>query len=126
MPNSNVPGQINQRAPAVVGNVVLGGSRVNTTNIPPFVQQPPLVLTKFQFRKLFTLAERMAIDNIQYSGSTPASVKAAVNTMQLDLQVSGEVDLHLKDTNDGVRFLASVGLITVPRAIRILQNLPPL
>ncbi len=126
MPNSNTPGQIVQRAPAVVGNAVLGGSHTNTAGIPPFVQQPPLVLTKFQFRKLFTLVERIAIDNIQYSSSASPTVKAAVNTMQLDLQVSGEVDLHLKDTNDGVRYLASVGLLTVARANRILQNLPPL
>lgn len=126
MPNSNTPGQIVQRAPAVVGNAVPGGSHTNTAGIPPFVQQPPLVITKFQFRKLFTISERMAIDNIQYSGSAPTSVKAAVNTMQIDLNVSGEVDLNLKDTNDGLRYLASVGLLTVARANRILQNLPPL
>ncbi len=124
MPNTNVPGQINQRAPTTVG-APLVGSQNNTNAIPPFEQQPPLILTKFQFRKLFTLAERMAIDNIQYS-SAPGQVKAAVTTMQVDLQVSGEVDLHLKDTNDGVRYLAAVGLLTVARAKRILQNLPPL
>ena len=124
MPNSNTPGQIVTRPPVSVGGNTPpgpggepGGSGGSST---------PLILTKFQFRKLFTLAERMKIDNLQYSSSTPATVKAAVATMQMDLNVSGEVDLHLPDTISGVRYLASVGLITTARADRILANLAPL
>lgn len=133
MANTNVPGQIIQKPPVSVGPTVGPGSSgppapvpPPQSGIPPYVAQPPLILTKFQFRKLFTMAERIAIDNIQYNPSAPGSVKAVVNTMQIDLNVSGEVDLHLKDTNDGIRYLAAVGLLTPARATRILANLPPL
>jgi hypothetical protein len=84
------------------------------------------MLTKYQFRKLFTLAERTAIDNIQYNSAFSGTIKATVTTLQKDLEVSGEVDIHLPDTIAGVKFLESVGLIGPGRGNRILSNLPPL
>jgi hypothetical protein len=93
--------------------------------IAPFVAKAPLVLTKFQFRKLFTLTERMDIDNIA-SSSMSSQVKRAVTTLQKDLEVSGEVDLHLRDVYDGIYLLVSVGILSRARGDRILSNLPPL
>jgi hypothetical protein len=94
--------------------------------LPSVTPTTPLVLTKYQFRKLFTLAERTAIDNIQYNAAFSGSIKAAVTTLQKDLEVSGEVNLHLADTIAGVKFLESVGLVGPGRGNRILSNLPPL
>ena len=96
-----------------------------TSAIPHFVQKPPRIVTKFQFRKLFTTSERMAIDNAQYSSKFTPQIKAAIFTMQKDLEVSGEVDLHLKDVWDGIYFLVQVNILTLARATRILNNLQP-
>ena len=84
-----------------------------------------LEITKFQFRKLFTLEERMVIDNAQYNPAFTGSVKAAIATMQKDMEVSATVDLYLPDTIAGVNYLVSVGVLNAVRAERILSNLPP-
>ena len=46
--------------------------------------------------------------------------------MMRDLEVSGEVDLHLLDVIQGVQFLKQIGILTAVRATRILANLPPM
>ena len=120
-----------QHAPVTLGDSLPPAPPTSVTPpapksaIPHFIQKPPRFVTKFQFRKLFTTAERMAIDNAQYSSKFTPQIKAALFTMQKDLEVSGEVDLHLKDVWDGVYFLAQVGIITMARAARILNNLQP-
>lgn len=95
---------------------------------PTVVTKPTrsLEITKFQFRKLFTLAERIVIDNAQYNPAFTGSVKAAIATMQKDMEVSTLVDLYLPDTIAGVNYLVSVGVLNAVRAERILSNLPPL
>ncbi|OIO69614.1 MAG: hypothetical protein AUJ56_07310 [Zetaproteobacteria bacterium CG1_02_49_23] len=84
-----------------------------------------LEITRVQFRKLFTLEERMVIDNAQYNPAFTGSVKAAIATMQKDMEVSATVDLYLPDTIAGVNYLVSVGVLNAVRAERILSNLPP-
>lgn len=83
-------------------------------------------LTKFQFRQLFTLNERIAVDNAPSNTSLPAQARAAIVTLLKDLEVSGEVNLTLPQTIQGIQFLTSVGLLTPARAARILANQPPL
>jgi len=121
--------QIIQKAPIVLGGPdplsqsTLHPSLVIEVPIPG--SSTPLFLSKYQFRKLFTLAERTAIDNIQYSTKYSGTIKAQVSTLQKDLEVSGEVDLHLGDTIAGVKFLESIGLIKLGRAAQILANQMP-
>jgi hypothetical protein len=121
--------QIIQKKPIVIGSptpLTQEQLHPSVVVLPSVLPTTPLVLTKYQFRKLFTLAERTAIDNIQYNSAFAGSIKATVTTLQKDLEVSGEVDIHLTDTIAGVRFLESVGLVGPGRANRILSNLPPL
>ncbi len=82
-------------------------------------------LTKLQFRKLFTLAERVAIDNAQASTTLPATAKAELNTMAIDLSLSTSVNLSDPDTIAGVNMLETVGLIASGRAAQVLAGTPP-
>jgi hypothetical protein len=120
--------QIIQKKPIVIGspNPLTQEQLHPSVVVAAPISAEPLMLTKYQFRKLFTLAERTAIDNIQYNSAFSGSIKATVTTLQKDLEVSGEVDLHLVDTISGVKFLESIGLIKAGRAARIIANLPPL
>jgi hypothetical protein len=83
-------------------------------------------ITKYEFRKLFTLAERVAVDNVQANTAIPAQYRAMLLTMAKDLELSAVVELHNPDVAAGVGLLESLGLIGVGRAARILSNLPPL
>ena len=128
MPTTQNPSSLVQAAAKT-----LGGSSTFPVGSPAPALTPvvipdttPLILTKFQFRKLFTLAERTTIDNIQYNVNFSGSVKAVVNTIMHDLEVSGEVDLHLVDVVQGVTFLKQIGVLSDVRCARILANLPPL
>ena len=83
------------------------------------------IITKYQFRKLFTLQERIAIDNFQTNPNLSQQVKDTLTTIMTDLTVSGNVELFNPDVISGVRFLYQVGLLTVGRADQILANTPP-
>lgn len=84
-----------------------------------------IVLTKYQFRKLFTLNERVAIDNAQSNTNIPANYRAILLTMAKDMEVSAEVQLDNPDVIAGVQLLEQVGLIGSGRASQILSNTPP-
>jgi hypothetical protein len=122
MPNSATPANIMQHAA-----VQVGGATSPPPPAPVVVAGPlaPLEVTKYQFRQLFTTAEKMAIDNAQYNTALTGSMKAAINTMQIDLNVSAMVDLHLPATIRGVNFLVSIGMLTAARAAHILANVKP-
>lgn len=83
-------------------------------------------VTKYEFRKLFTLMERVAIDNFASNPAIPANYKAMLLTLLKDLELSAEVHLDNPDVAAGVNMLEQIGLIGVGRAARILSNLPPL
>ena len=82
-------------------------------------------LTKYQFRKLFSFAERLAIDNIQSNTTISDQNKNVLLTIMKDLELSGEVLLNNPDVINGVGFLEQVGLIASGRAAQILSNTPP-
>lgn len=85
-----------------------------------------IVLTKYQFRKLFTLNERIAIDAGPSNPNIPAQYRAALTTMTKDLDLSGEVYLTANpDVAAGVNMLEQIGLIAPGRAAQILANQPP-
>jgi len=80
-------------------------------------------LTRYQFRQLFTLAERVACDNFSTT-SIPANYKAMLVTMFKDLELSAEVQLTNPQVAQGVRLLGQIGLLTPARAEEILANKP--
>ena len=82
------------------------------------------VLTRFQFRQLFTITERVTCDNYATNPAIPAQYKAMLLTMFKDLELSGEVNLKLPQVQQGVGLLATLGLITPARAADILANRP--
>lgn len=83
------------------------------------------VLTKYQFRKLFTFTERVNIDNFAMNPNISAQNKAVLSTIMKDLEVSGEVQLDLPDVSAGIQFLEQVGLLATGRAAQIIANTPP-
>jgi len=86
---------------------------------------PERVLTKYQFRKLFTFTERVNIDNFAMNPNISAQNKAVLSTIMKDLEVSGEVQLDLPDVSAGIQFLEQVGLLAAGRASQIIANTPP-
>jgi hypothetical protein len=81
-------------------------------------------LTKYQFRQLFTLTERVTCDNFALNSAIPANYKAILVTMFKDLEVSAEVHLDNPQTQQGVQMLEQLGLIGHGRAAQILANTP--
>lgn len=85
-----------------------------------------IVLTKYQFRQLFTLNEKVAVDNSQLNPNIPANYKAILYTLAIDMQLSAEVELSTPNVVSGIKLLASLGLIGAGRAEQILLNIPPI
>jgi hypothetical protein len=86
---------------------------------------PTLELTKYEFRKLFTLTEKVAIDNFQSNGAIPANYKAILFSVMKDLELSQVIHLDNPDVISGVGLLVTLGLLTAPRAAAILSNTAP-
>jgi len=77
-------------------------------------------LSKLEFRKRFTLQERMALDGAPDNQSLPADARAAMKTLLTDLSLAENVNLDDPDTVYGVNFLATLGLIDSTRIAVIL------
>ena len=85
-----------------------------------------IVLTKYEFRKLFTFNERVAIDSAPSNTNIPAQYRAMINTFMKDLEMSGVVFLTANpDLPTGLGLLEQVGLIAPGRAAQILANQAP-
>jgi hypothetical protein len=82
-------------------------------------------ITKYEFRKLFTLAERIAIDSAPSNTAIPANYRAMLITMNKDMELSQSVFLTNPDVAAGVGFLETLGLIAPGRAAEVLSNTPP-
>lgn len=82
-------------------------------------------LSKFQFRKLFTMMERVAYDNAQSNPNIPQEYKALLLTMENDMEVADIIDLDLSDLQQGVMMLEQIGIIGTGRAAQVLANTPP-
>jgi hypothetical protein len=91
---------------------------VATPAPPPRPPKPPM--TKWQFRSLFTLPERVACDNAPDNAAIPAEYRAMLRTMNLDFSAAEEIDPSLTAVQDGVRLLETLGLIGAGRADDIL------
>lgn len=85
-----------------------------------------IVLTKYQFRKLFTFTERVAIDSVSSNTAIPAQYRAMVTTFMKDLEMSGVVFLTTNpDMPAALGMLEQIGLIGPGRAAQILANQAP-
>lgn len=85
---------------------------------------PTLELTKYQFRQLFTLNERVAVDAAPTNEAIPAQYRAILFTMIKDLDLSEAVHLDNPQVSAGIGLLVQLGLLTAPRAAQILANTP--
>ncbi len=120
--------------PSVYSNLVWGvdTTPVSQASLDDWVAANPnwdavaVAVTKYEFRKLFTFTERVAIDNFTTNESISAQNKAILSSIIKDLELSGEVQLDNPDVINGVGFLEQIGLLGTGRAARILANLPPL
>lgn len=89
-------------------------------------QHTGVVLTKYEFRKLFTFQERVICDNIMSLTTIPENYRTAIMTFNKDLDASGAVFLtDNPDVGNGLRMLESLGVIGPGRANQILSNTPP-
>ena len=86
---------------------------------PPADSQTPTKITKLAMLQRFTVPERLAI--LTYVNANPASVPAVL--MQ-NIIVATYVDLGRADTQAGISYLVSFGLITSDRANAILTTPP--
>lgn len=85
---------------------------------PPRPLKP--IMSKWAFRSLFTLQERVVCDNAPDNPAIPAEYRAMLRTMNLDFSAAEEIDPALPNVQAGVRLLESLGLIGAGRADEIL------
>jgi hypothetical protein len=81
-------------------------------------------LTQYQFRMLFTLPERVAIDNAASNTNIPAAYRAQLITVLKDLELSSIVQLGNPNLALGLGLLSSLGLLNANRIPQILANTP--
>lgn len=81
-------------------------------------------MSKLQLRKLFTLEERMALDNIEASAAD-AQVKALINTIKQDFAVADFISLQDPLTVQAIGTLETYGLLAAGRAAQILAGVLP-
>ena len=85
---------------------------------------PTQQLTKYQFRQLFTLNEKVAIDASPMNTAIPAQYRAVIYTLLKDLELSEVVHLDNPQVNTGLQLLVQLGLLTQLRKDAIMANQP--
>ena len=99
-------------------NVVVGWVFTGSICVPPPGQnQGSLKITRLAFRNRFTMAEKAALYTV---AATPQGVGLKVYID--DLAAATYVDLLRDDTVASINYLASLGLLTAPRAAAILDT----
>ncbi len=91
--------------------------------VPPAC--PPTLLTKYEFRKLFTFEERIAVDNAPSNTSLPENIRMAFVTILNDLNAAEGIDLSNSDVIASVQLTEQVGLIGAGRAAQVLSGVKP-
>jgi hypothetical protein len=79
-------------------------------------------MSKWEFRKLFSLEERVACDNAPDNTQIPEQYRAILKTLNTDFALAEQIDPALKDVQDGVQLLEQVGLLATGRAAQILYE----
>jgi hypothetical protein len=86
---------------------------------------PTMELTKYQFRQLFTLNEKVAIDNFKDNPGIPANYKAILVSVMKDLELSEVVHLDNPQVAQGIALLEQLGLLAAGRGTQIMSNTAP-
>lgn len=90
-------------------------------DVPPV---GPVVLTKLEYRALFTLNERIAIDNFAVNPALSDLQKATMTSIRFDFSLADEIALSNSNTIQATELLEQYGLIAPGRAAQILANTP--
>ena len=85
----------------------------------------PVKLSKLEFRKLFSIPERISIDNSPNNPELPQDVRYTMVTILNDLNSAEFIELDNPDVAVAVGFIESVGLISTGRTPQILANVAP-
>lgn len=90
---------------------------------PPATDQPqPLItMSKYQFRRRFTLDELVKFDNPQMFVEMTAQQKAIVNTLMRSFDAATEIDLNDSQLQYGLQLMVDWGLLTAERKQQILD-----
>jgi len=78
------------------------------------------VLTRLEFRRLFTFEERNAFDNYPSNPELTDDQKGVLRTFEVDFNAAQDVSLIDPDTEGAISFFVFVGLLTPERAAEIL------
>jgi len=84
------------------------------------IPKPHRLLTKLQFRCLFTSEELIGLDNHAQSTTLTADQQAAMVTVMKNFDAASFIDLCDPRTVEGVQYIESIGLIPSGRAADIL------
>lgn len=79
------------------------------------------LLTRLEFRRLFTLEERLLIDNFLTSEKLSIEQKRMLRTVENDFAAMSQVSLVDPDVMAGLDYYTEVGLLTRKRAKEILS-----
>lgn len=85
----------------------------------------PIKLSKLEFRKLFSISERILLDNSPNNVALPIEVRQTMLTILNDLDAAEFVELDNPDVVFAVGYIESVGLISSGRPAQILSNTKP-
>lgn len=111
---------MSQRAARINAELVLSDA------LGALVSAGKINLTKLQFRRRFTLPERIAVDafNASYEGNPMLTdeQKAAIRTNLKDYDEAFDIDLSDEGTIAGVQMYEALGLIAPGRAAEILNG----
>lgn len=80
----------------------------------------PRKMTRLEFRRRFTLAERVAMDAAPNNEALTPELRATARTMLTDLSLAEDIDLDDADIQAGVGLMVSIGILTPERAAAIL------
>jgi len=89
--------------------------RVAEASPPPAVR----IITKLEFRRRFTLTERIALDAAPTNAALDATLRATLFTMTKDLELAESINLDDPDVVAGLALIESAGLIAAGRAAAI-------
>ena len=78
---------------------------------------PYMIITKLALRQRFTIPELAAIQ-------TALKTNVVLEILMDNLKVATFIDLNRPDTQDGIMYLVSQGLLTLERANQILTTVP--
>jgi hypothetical protein len=119
----------NTRDVEIIGNNTYLVTRDGSGAVIEMIGQTPppvlLVISKWAYRNLFTMAERIGIDGFQSNTTLTPAQKAQLATLYQDFAAARHIDLTNPAVISATDLLESLGLIAAGRAAQILANKPP-